>query len=129
MLQIWNSYLKEYKRYARDSKRDRLTVRLLYASQRSFWAYKPAHFCIGGHNLSLSPPCSLQSGHTPLIFFTTWSYPPCEFYNMDITPPRHPSLYSSLSLGGFSALPKSRSTKTRDGHNVRDAIVTGCHVF
>ena len=23
----------------------------------------------------------------------------------------------------------SRSTKTRDGHNVRDVIVTGCHVF
>ena len=34
--QIWNSYLKEYRRYASDTKRDRQTVRLLYASQSSF---------------------------------------------------------------------------------------------
>ena len=33
--QIWNSYLKEYRRYAPDMKRDGWTVRLLYASQRS----------------------------------------------------------------------------------------------
>ena len=31
--QIWNSYLKEYMRYAPDTKRDGRTVRLLYASQ------------------------------------------------------------------------------------------------
>ena len=42
--QIWNSYLKEYRRYAPDTKRDGRTdglmdgrtVRLLYASQSSF---------------------------------------------------------------------------------------------
>ena len=39
-LQIWNSYLKEYRRYAPDTKRDRRTVRLLYASQSSFGGIK-----------------------------------------------------------------------------------------
>ena len=34
--QIWKSYLKEYRRYAPDRKRDGRTVRLLYASQSSF---------------------------------------------------------------------------------------------
>ena len=38
--QIWNSYLKEYRRYAPDTKRDRWTVRLLYASQSSFGGIK-----------------------------------------------------------------------------------------
>ena len=52
--QIWNSYLKEYRRYAPDTKRDgrthgrthgrtyRRTVRLLYASQSSFGSIKNA---------------------------------------------------------------------------------------
>ena len=34
--QIWKSYLKEYRRYAPDTKQDGRTVRLLYASQSSF---------------------------------------------------------------------------------------------
>ena len=34
--QIWNSYLKERRRYAPDTKQDGRTVRLLYASQSSF---------------------------------------------------------------------------------------------
>ena len=46
--QIWNSYLKEYRRYAPDTKRDGRTygrtdgrtVRLLYASQSSFGGIK-----------------------------------------------------------------------------------------
>ena len=42
--QIWNSYLKEYRRYAPDMKRDGRpdgqTVRLLYASQSSFGGIK-----------------------------------------------------------------------------------------
>ena len=42
--QIWNSYLKEYRRYASDTKRDGRTdgrtVRLLYASQSSFGGMK-----------------------------------------------------------------------------------------
>ena len=45
---IWNSYLKEYRRYAPDTKRDGRTdrrtdgrtVRLLYASQSSFGGIK-----------------------------------------------------------------------------------------
>ena len=37
---IWNSYLKEYLRYAPDRKRDGQTVRLLYASQSSFGGIK-----------------------------------------------------------------------------------------
>ena len=50
--QIWNSYLKEYRRYAPDTKRDRRTVRLLYArrtvrllyaSQSSFGGIKIAY--------------------------------------------------------------------------------------
>ena len=40
--QIWNSYLKEYRRYARDTKSDGRTVRLLYASQSSFGGIKIA---------------------------------------------------------------------------------------
>ena len=42
--QIWNSYLKEYRRYAPDTKRDGRTdgrtVRLLYASKSSFGGIK-----------------------------------------------------------------------------------------
>ena len=38
--QIWNSYFKEYRRYAPDMKRDGRTVRLLYASQSSFGGIK-----------------------------------------------------------------------------------------
>ena len=38
--QIWNSYLKEIRRYAPDMKRDGRTVRLLYASQSSFGGIK-----------------------------------------------------------------------------------------
>ena len=42
--QIWNSYLKEYRRYEPDTKRDGRTdgrtVRLLYASQSSFGGIK-----------------------------------------------------------------------------------------
>ena len=45
--QIWNSYLKEYKRYGPDTKAGRIdglmdgrTVRLLYASQSSFGGIK-----------------------------------------------------------------------------------------
>ena len=46
--QFWNSYLKEYRRYAPDTKRDGhtdgltdgRTVRLLYASQSSFGGIK-----------------------------------------------------------------------------------------
>ena len=38
--QIWNSYLKEYRRYAPDTKRDGRTVWLLYASQSSFGGIK-----------------------------------------------------------------------------------------
>ena len=54
--QIWNFYLKEYRRYAPDIKRDGRTVRLLYASQSSFGGIKTdiadtlgEAFC---HNLS-----------------------------------------------------------------------------
>ena len=49
--QIWNSYLKEYRRYAPDTKRDGRTdgrtVRLLYASQSSFGGIKTFIFIIG----------------------------------------------------------------------------------
>ena len=41
--QIWNSYLKEYRRYGPDTKAGRTdgrTVRLLYASQSSFEGIK-----------------------------------------------------------------------------------------
>ena len=41
--QIWNSYLKEYRRYGPDTKAgltDGRTVRLLYASQSSFGGIK-----------------------------------------------------------------------------------------
>ena len=38
--QIWNSYLKEYRRYAPDKKLDGRTVQLLYASQSSFGGIK-----------------------------------------------------------------------------------------
>ena len=38
--QIWNSYLKEYRRYAPDMKGDGRTVRLLYAAQSSFGGIK-----------------------------------------------------------------------------------------
>ena len=49
--QIWNSYLKEYRRYALDRNWDRRTdgraeawtVRLLYASQKSFGGIKFWH--------------------------------------------------------------------------------------
>ena len=53
--QIWNSYLKEYRRYGPDTKAGRTdgltdgrtdgrTVRLLYASQSSFWGIKTLEF-------------------------------------------------------------------------------------
>ena len=38
--QTWNSYLKGYRRYAPDTRRDGRTVRLLYASQSSFGGIK-----------------------------------------------------------------------------------------
>ena len=38
--QIWNSYLKQYWRYAPDTKRDGQTMLLLYASQSSFGGIK-----------------------------------------------------------------------------------------
>ena len=41
--QIWNSYLKEYRKYAPDMKRDGRMVRLLYASQSSFGGIKKLH--------------------------------------------------------------------------------------
>ena len=44
--QIWNSYLKEYRRYGPDTKAGRMdgrTVRLLYASQSSFGGIKTCH--------------------------------------------------------------------------------------
>ena len=43
--QIWNSYLKEYRRYAPDMKRDGRTVRLLYASQSTFGGIKKRQSC------------------------------------------------------------------------------------
>ena len=61
--QIWNSYLKEYWRYAPDTKRDGRTVRLLYASQSSF----------GG--LKKFPDFSLTSGHPELGFLSKQSGP------------------------------------------------------
>ena len=50
------------------------------------------------------PSRVLQIGDNPLIFFETWTKSPCVFYNMDKNPPGQnpPTLYSSLSLGGFS---------------------------
>ena len=59
--QIWISFLKEYRRYAPDTKRDRRTygrtdgrtVRLLYASQSSFGGIKIiANFKSNGHSPS-----------------------------------------------------------------------------
>ena len=48
--QIWNSYLKEYRRYAPDTKRDGRTdgrtVRLLYASHSSFGGIKSLIYLI-----------------------------------------------------------------------------------
>ena len=41
--QIWNSYLKEYRKYAPDMKLDGRTVRLLYASQSIFGGIKKLH--------------------------------------------------------------------------------------
>ena len=46
--QIWNSYLKEYRRYGPDTKAGRThgrTVRLLYASQSSFGGIKSGKIC------------------------------------------------------------------------------------
>ena len=52
--QIWNSYLKEYRRYAPDTKRDGRTdrrtdgrtVRLLYASQHSLGGIKIFYYLL-----------------------------------------------------------------------------------
>ena len=55
--QIWNSYLKAYRRYALDTKQDGptdgrtdgRTVRLLYASQSSFGGIKKIVVRVGPH--------------------------------------------------------------------------------
>ena len=56
---IWNSYLKEYRRYAPDTKRDGRTgqtdgrtVRLLYASQKSFGGIKIYEYHIKDESIS-----------------------------------------------------------------------------
>ena len=60
---IWNSYLKEYRRYGPDTKAGRMdtrtdgrTVRLLYASQSSFGGIKRVAFLAphGAHTIWLS---------------------------------------------------------------------------
>ena len=43
---IWDAYLKEYRRYAPETKRDGRTVRLLYASPSFFGGNEKNTLCI-----------------------------------------------------------------------------------
>ena len=87
--QIWNSYLKEYRRYASDTKRDGQTERLLYASQSSFGGIKSS-ICI-----SLCNPCRVpilwpqehnlyKLGRGPLEDAIYQGSSPCGFRQEDV---------------------------------------------